>query len=202
MEPLILHDAEGDSRYAPGANQALGSVQNIICIPVLSSTGACIGACVACNRIPRDGSCPAERASFADLDIEMGLLLTRIVGVHVENATSMQSGQLGLHCIPHLTASKEGMLLLLDARGYITESSAPLSFLNVILPEDESRKMQYFELLEASGNPGLSADIRRVYDTGEAVVSSDGPLQTPSGTVRAAYFINALMPTQPGELAG
>lgn len=48
---IILHDAEGDSRYAPDANTALGAVQNMICIPLHSSTNDCIGVMLATNRL-------------------------------------------------------------------------------------------------------------------------------------------------------
>jgi GAF domain-containing protein len=48
--PLILHDAQGDSRYAPDANTALGAaVQTMICIPL--RTNDCIGVVLATNRI-------------------------------------------------------------------------------------------------------------------------------------------------------
>jgi len=68
------------------------------------------------------------------------------------------------------------------------------------VPEEETaRKTNIFEWLEASGNATLGTDIRRVYDAGEAVVSSDGSLQTPQGPVRASYCINAL--TQPSPSA-
>lgn len=69
------------------------------------------------------------------------------------------------------------------------------------MPEEETaRSANIFEWLDASGNACLSNDIRRVYDTGEAVVSSDGPLQTPQGLVRACYCINALTQPSPNAL--
>jgi hypothetical protein len=82
---------------------------------------------------------PSERASFTDLDVEMGSALARIVAVHLHRQQEQQSSQLA----PHY--SKEGLLLLLDDK--VGAMGSPCCMRKHLCPGLTSvPKMAYFPL--------------------------------------------------------
>jgi signal transduction protein with GAF and PtsI domain len=76
--PLIINDAYSDPRFYSGVDKISGfKTRNILCVPLVSNRGSCIGTLEALNKISDD---------FRDEDLEWLTSISHYVAIALENS--------------------------------------------------------------------------------------------------------------------
>jgi adenylate cyclase len=169
-ETLNIRNAYEDPRFLAAVDEKTGfSTRSVLCAPIVNRTGNVIGVVQAMNK---------KGADFDKEDEDLIRALCSHMAVALENAQLFEKTVEMKNYLASVQESISNAIVTLDADSRVVTVNHAA---RILLKGPVALEGAFLHDILGNSNESLNRDIRRIHETGKAMVSYDTELLLPSG---------------------